>query len=85
MVEPGPRCDSGCSMASITDNQCLSVDPISGPSDPLAVWHSACSRSRPLLLAARLDGGRRALAAPLLEVLLGARLGARGCVLVRSR
>ena len=30
-----PRCDSGCSMASVTDNRCLSVDPISG-SDPLA-------------------------------------------------
>ena len=39
-AEPEPRCDSGCSMASVTDNQCLSVDPISGPSDPLAAWHS---------------------------------------------
>ena len=27
-------------MASVTDNECLSVDPISGPSDPLAAWHS---------------------------------------------
>lgn len=43
------HCDSSCSMANITGGdattdyekyRCISVDPISGQSDPLASWHS---------------------------------------------
>ena len=72
-------------MASVTDNRCLSVDPISGPSDPWAAWHSCEGACRAQLEHLRLPynrlgaAGAQSLAAALARTPPGS-LGGAACL-----